>query len=95
LWYTFIITYKTEGRIETIGISQAKVHFTDYVRAASQGMEFLITSRGEAVAMLTPVKRRHSPEAVQECLDRLAGRRSGPVKKPGESWNDFAREGLS
>ena len=81
--------------METIGMFEARAHFTDYVRAVREGREFLITNRGEEVAMLTPVKRRHSPEAVKECLARLAKLRTGPVKQAGESWNEFARDGLS
>jgi prevent-host-death family protein len=85
--------------MDTIGMFEARTHFSDYMRAVKEGREFVITSRGEEIAMLSPVQRKHSPESVQRCLERLAKLRaarsaSGPVLKEGESWNDFAREGL-
>lgn len=79
--------------MEQIGMFEARTHFSEYIRAAMSGREFVITNRGEEVAMLSPIQRRHSLDSVQASLERLSENRLGNVKKPNESWNDFARDG--
>ncbi len=79
--------------MERIGMFEARTRFSEYIRAAMAGEEFVITNRGEEVAMLSPVQRRHSPDSVEASLGRLAGIHFGNVRQEGESWNDFARDG--
>ena len=80
--------------MENIGMYEARTHFSEYIRAAMAGREFVITNRGEEVAILSPVQKRHSKDSVQASLDRLSAIRFGASKKDGESWNQFARDGL-
>jgi prevent-host-death family protein len=79
--------------MDIIGMYEARTHFSEYIRATMAGKEFVITNRGEEVAMLSPIQRRHNHDAVKASLDRLAALRSGSIKNEGESWNDFARDG--
>lgn len=79
--------------METIGMFEARTHFSEYIRAAQAGREFLITNRGEGVAVLSPVQHRHSLRSVEDSLERLSALRAGDPRKEGESWNDFARSG--
>lgn len=72
---------------------EARTHFAEYIRATMAGREFVITNRGEEVALLSPIKPRQNLDSVQASLERLAAIRGGNVRKEGESWNDFARDG--
>ena len=80
---------------------EAKSHFSDLLkRVMRQGEKFVVTVRGKPVATLGPVEgAKLSSEGIATLADDLRAFRAkvnlrGPVLKPGESWNDFAREGL-
>jgi prevent-host-death family protein len=81
-----------------IGSSEAKINFSKLLRRVANGEEFIVTSHGKPTARLTQLEEENekSLEAVlagfKELRSAVAAR--GPVLKPGESWNDLAREGL-
>ncbi len=78
----------------------ARTHFADCVRKVQHdGKEFLITSRGEPVAILTQADRRFSASGIDDVMARIAaiGReaaKSGPFLKESETVNRFARADL-
>ena len=84
-----------------IGSFEAKTHFSDLLRRVThQGEKFVVTMRGKPVAMLGPVEEpKTDPKSLAALLDELrefraqqAGRK--PLLKAGQTWNEFAREGL-
>ncbi len=84
-----------------IGSFAAKTHFSDLLRRVEcEGEKFIVTIRGRPVATLSPIERpRLTEESLASLLVELhqfranhAGR--GSVLKAGETWNDYAREGL-
>ena len=84
-----------------IGSFEAKTHFSDLLRRVTrEGEKFIVTMRGKPVAMLGPVdKAPVSSENLSALLDELKGFRAkiskrGSILRAGETWNDFAREGL-
>jgi prevent-host-death family protein len=79
----------------TLKAVEAKSHFSEILDRASKGEEFIVTRRGEPVARVIPFSK-HRTADVKELLAELREFRkaSTPVRNPGESWNDIAREGL-
>ena len=79
----------------TLKAVEAKSHFSEILDRASKGEEFIVTRRGEPVVRVIPFSK-HSTADVKELLAELREFRkaSTPVRNPGESWNDIAREGL-
>ena len=80
---------------------EAKTHFSDLLRRVTrEGEKFIVTVRGKPVATLGPIdKAPVSSEALSSLLDELKTFRArvskrGAVLKAGETWKDFAREGL-
>ena len=84
-----------------IGSFEAKTHFSDVLRRVTrEGEKFIVTMRGKPVAVIGPVdKVPVSSESLSALLDDLKVFRAkvskrGSILKPGQTWNDFAREGL-
>ena len=84
-----------------IGSFEAKTHFSDLLRRVTRGGErFVVTIRGKPVAILGPLDNSAvSSDDLSTLLDELKGFRAKvskrrPLLKSGETWNDFAREGL-
>lgn len=79
----------------TLKAVEAKSHFSEILERASKGEEFIVTRRGEPVARVVPFSK-HPKKDVKELLAELRAFRKNtqPVRNPGESWNDIAREGL-
>ncbi len=84
-----------------IGSFEAKTHFSDLLRRVThQGEKFVVTMRGKPVAMLGPVDEPKSDaQSLAALLDELREFRAtvskrGPILKPGETWNEYEREGL-
>jgi prevent-host-death family protein len=84
-----------------VGSFEAKTHFSDLLqRVERNGEKFIVTRRGKPVATLGPLETpRSTGDGLERLLDELsafkakiAGR--GSVLKPGETWNEYAREGL-
>ena len=84
-----------------IAAFEAKTHFSDLLRRVTrEGEEFIVTMRGKPVAVIGPVdKAPVSSESLLALLDDLKKFRAkisqrGPILKPGETWNQYSREGL-
>ena len=84
-----------------IAAFEAKTHFSDLLRRVTrEGEKFVVTMRGKPVAVLGPVEKAPvSSESLSALLDDLRKFRAkvskrGPILKPGETWKEFAREGL-
>ena len=86
--------------MEHIGMYEARTKFAELVRAVKNGgEEFLITSRGEPVAMITQADRKFSHSSGSDVLLRVRKRRrelavKGAFLQEGESVNGFARGDL-
>ncbi len=85
-----------------IGLVDAKAHFSDLLRRVSNhGEKFIVTVRGKPAALISPLEKAAPTEqGVAELLKELGAFRAkvaahGPILKPGETWNDYAREGLN
>ena len=84
-----------------IGSFEAKTHFGDLLRRVAREREsFVVTMRGKPVALPGPIgHNKPSAENLSALLEELRAFRAGvaargPILEPGESWKDFAREGL-
>ena len=84
-----------------IGAVDAKAHFSDLLRrVAHHGEEFVVTLRGKPAARLSPLpKAAPTEQDITELLTELRVFRAklaarGTLLAPGESWKDYAREGL-
>lgn len=80
---------------------EAKTHFSDLLRRVThQGEKFVVTVRGKPAAVIGPVEgAKLNAEGLNELLGELRAFRAkvsarGSILKPGETWNDFGREGL-
>ncbi len=66
------------GKTETITMMDFRSNHGEMLTAISSGKTFVITKRGEPVAMLSPLPEERKP-TIRELEDILAGR-STPVK---------------
>lgn len=48
-------------RTETVGIREAKAHFSRYLKNVAQGMEIILTDRGVPVGRIVPILPDHVP----------------------------------
>ncbi len=88
--------------MEQIGMYEARTKFAELVRAVKNGgREFLITSRGEPVAIITQIAApdRFSSDAAEALMCRISSRRgelagNGYFLRGGETVNGFGRDGL-
>ncbi len=82
-----------------IGSFEAKTHFSDLLKRVSLGEEFIVTMRGKPIARLLHAEENNDPAKMEALLARLAAFRAevsngGSLLKPGETFKDWAREGL-
>lgn len=82
-----------------IGSFEARTHFSDLLRRVSSGEEFLVTTRGKPVARLLRAADTTAPDKLDDLLLKLAAFRAeiaeqGPLLGPGETFKDWARDGL-
>ena len=54
----------------TVGLYDAKAHFSELVAQAESGQEITITRHGTPVVKLVPVKKRHTPEERRAAIER-------------------------
>jgi prevent-host-death family protein len=80
---------------------EAKSHFSELLRRVTrEGEKFVVTVRGKPVAVLGPIQgAMATADSLSVLLNELREFRAkisarGPILKPGETWNEFAREGL-
>ena len=84
--------------MQTIESIEAGAHFSDLMQRVVAGEEFLVTLDGEPVVRMTRAEPVPKTKDRDKTLSELAAFRAeraklGSVLKPGETWNDLAREG--
>ena len=72
--------------METVGISELKARFSEYLKKAKAGNEVLITERGKVVARLSPFSRA---KTVRESIGQMEKQgliKLGPRRLPTDFW---------
>jgi len=79
-----------------IGLFEAKSRLSELVRQVKTGESFIITSRGEPVAMLSPIphKERRDPQRIAEAVRHLREmpKIQGVSHEELRSWIEEGRE---
>jgi prevent-host-death family protein len=57
--------------LKTIGIREAKAHFSEYIAMAHEGNDIVVTDRGRPVVRLVGIKQGMPPQSEDEILRRL------------------------
>jgi len=78
--------------MQSVGLFQAKNGLSELVERASKGEEFMITRRGEEVAMLVPASRR-SRRAPREVIEHIRQTRKGAYLPKGYTLRRLIEEG--
>jgi len=78
--------------MRSIGLFQAKNRLSELVERASKGEEFMITRRGEEVAMLVPASRRKR-RAPREVIEHIRQTRKGARLPKGYTLRRLIEEG--
>ncbi len=73
-----------------VGVLEAKNRLSDLIAAAQRGEEVVITKRGEPDATLQSVRKRLSPDEIEEIMRRNRERR----EKLGftVTWEELKRD---
>ncbi len=75
-----------------VGLFQAKNGLSELVERVSKGEEFMITRRGEEIAMLVPANRR-SRRAPREVIEHIRQTRKGVRLPRGYTLRRLIEEG--
>ncbi len=75
----------------TIGIFEAKTHFSTLLDRVEHGESITITRHGRRVAKIEPIKA-HDPEKAQQALDRFLARQK-PTRPCDMTWKEMRDEG--
>ena len=78
--------------MRSVGLFQAKNGLSELVERASKGEEFMITRRGEEVAMLVPASRR-SRRPAREVIEHIRQTREGARLPKGYTLRRLIEEG--
>jgi prevent-host-death family protein len=78
--------------MRSVGLFQAKNGLSELVERASKGEEFMITRRGEEVAMLVPASRR-SRRPAREVIEHIRQTRKGARLPQGYNLRRLIDEG--
>ncbi len=78
--------------MRSVGLFQAKNGLSELVERASKGEEFMITRRGEPVAMLVPASRR-SRRPAREVIEHIRQTRKGARLPQGYNLRRLIEEG--
>jgi len=62
-----------------VGLREANMHFSKYVKMVRQGQEIVVTERGAPIAVIKPLGREASPEKRIKMLED-----QGFLKRPGK-----------
>ena len=52
-----------------LGLREANQHFSKAIKAVRAGKEVILTERGQPIAIIKPIKKKHEPDAL---LRRMA-----------------------
>ncbi len=84
---------------KTIGVYEAKTHFSRLIDTVAQGERIVITRNGAPVAELRPIEpERTSPEELVrqfKAFQRSQTKNAGELRRRGESLRDLAHQGHS
>ncbi|MHB8653808.1 MAG: type II toxin-antitoxin system Phd/YefM family antitoxin [Terriglobia bacterium] len=78
--------------MRSVGLFQAKNGLSALVERASKGEEFMITRRGEPVAMLVPANRS-SRRPAREVIEHIRQTRKGARLPQGYNFRRLIEEG--
>jgi prevent-host-death family protein len=81
---------------QTIGLADAKAHFSEVIARVEAGETIVISRNGDAVAELRPVRPVSAEEAIariRALRKRIAKRNEGKEPWPESSYRDLAHEG--
>jgi len=78
--------------MRSVGLFQAKNGLSELVERASKGEEFMITWRGEEMAMLVPASRR-SRRPAREVIEHIRQTRKGARLPQGYTLRRLIDEG--
>jgi len=78
--------------MRSVGIFQAKNGLSELVEKVSRGEEFMITRRGQEVAMLVPVNRR-ARRTPREVIEHIRQVRKGAALPKGYTLRNLVEEG--
>ena len=70
--------------MQTIGVFDAKTHFSSIIEKVLHGKEFLITRRGQPIAKITAVNAQ-SNESIAQTIDAILKFRKGRKGSQAES----------
>lgn len=74
--------------MQTVGATDANRHFSNLLKQAAQGKEFLVIARGKPVATIAPVRNTHpSRMAARRQLLEDSGGRKRFESNPGVAMN--------
>ncbi len=63
-----------------VGLREANMHFSKYVKMVRQGHEVVVTERGAPIAVIKPLAREAGPEQRVRLLEE-----QGVLKRPSRS----------
>ena len=78
--------------MESIGLFEAKTHFSALLERVAQGETIEITRRGRPVAMLSPVPRESKPD-LRRIADEMKRDRKGRTLGKGLTIRQLINEG--
>lgn len=67
----------------TVGVYEAKTHFSEYAERAAQGEEIIITRHGVPFFRFAPVETKRDPEKIRATIERLKKFREAHPVEPG------------
>jgi len=70
--------------MQTIGVFNAKTHFSAIIEKVLQGKEFLITRRGQPIAKITAVNAKDN-ESIAQIIEAILEFRKGRKGSQAES----------
>jgi prevent-host-death family protein len=79
----------------SIGAFEAKTHFSQLIKRATQGEEILITHRGKPIAKIIPATPTHNVEAARAAAFRLRSLAKQMALEPfcWDEWKNYRDQG--
>lgn len=75
---------------KTVGIFEAKTHFTQIITQVISGEEIFITRRGKKVAKIVPIERNINSEIMKLTINRLH-HLTKEMNLGKFNWNDWKK----
>jgi prevent-host-death family protein len=74
--------HKEKSVLATVGMFEAKTHFSELAKRVEAGEEITVTRRGAPVLMLVPASRDRDTNSIRSAFDRLRHDVKTNTKKP-------------